>query len=147
MGRRKQVTIDIKSLGIYGDLLAELKKSDVNSEWDFDSFQIVGRCKYQPKTRIAPKMVTNIERYIQINGNKRVLKNELCHIAKISRPTLDRLLDNDILHLNNLVYKWPSTYGCNIGEEKVLRRCDLFHWNIGVDLQDVVNQLKKMQKK
>lgn len=97
MGRRKHVIIELESLDIYDDLLAELKKLDVNSEWDFGSFRIVGSYKYQPKTRVVPKMVANIERYIQINGNKRVLKTELCDIAQISRPTLDRLLDENFL--------------------------------------------------
>lgn len=88
--RRKQITIQINMLSdrLRGKVIAALKKQHADIDVDTIEITALVRHEYTPKT--FTRFVCNVQRYIAVNGNRRVNKQELAAIGKTTRPTLDK---------------------------------------------------------
>lgn len=99
MARRKQVIIDIKKLECREQLLQELQERNRSNEWDLNSFRVVGVYKYKPRKQDIEHMIERVKWYNAQNINDDVIftKRDLSAMLQISRPTLDKLINSDII--------------------------------------------------
>ena len=125
MPRRKIIRIDAAELKCWDKLWEELGHHPLFQDADFDNIYIVSKQR-SPDPRIldvaAP--IKRLERFIQNNGNQTAGKQRLCKIMKISRPTLDKWIDDELISkgLKKEPWSWQQ-----------------------FDLQTVVSELKKQQ--
>ncbi|MDE5944082.1 MAG: hypothetical protein K2G93_00635 [Rikenella sp.] len=98
MARRAQLTLDVRKLDIYDALIKEIRDKNLLPLADETTLKITALEQYKPTINTdVKKLVERLERYISINGNKRVGRQEMCKIMKISRPTLDSWIEKDIV--------------------------------------------------
>ena len=91
MARRANIIIDAKKLDIYKALLEEIKAKGYPIDENTTTIKIHALAEYKETIyKDLGKLEDRLNNYIAINGNKRVSKNELCKILRISRPTLNR---------------------------------------------------------
>lgn len=127
MPRRKRHTIKAQDLDICKALVRELSAKDELADFDMATIEIsILKNKADPKIQDPEKAVKNLERYIAINGDKDVLKSKLFKIMKVSRPTLDKWIGDELL---------KPTY----------TKGQFDYWKY-FNLKDVVSQLKKDTK-
>lgn len=127
MPRRKRHIIHLQDLDIYKELVNELLQKEELADYDITTLEIsILKNNPPPKIQDPQKAIKNLERYIAINGDKDVLKSKLFKIMKVSRPTLDKWLGDDLLK--------PTYVTGDYGYWK--------HFN----LKDVVKQLKENTK-
>jgi hypothetical protein len=90
--------INAAELDIWRELFNELLNNKLFRECDFDTVEVIA-WKRNPPPRIMDTTihVERLERYIRNNGNCVVGKQELCKIMKISRPTLNKWLDDELI--------------------------------------------------
>jgi len=125
MPRRKTIRINASELDVWQRLFEELQAHPQFRDCDFDSIQIVSKQKSpDPVIKDVDKPVIRLERYIINNGNQSVGKKKLCAIMKISRPTLNKWLNDGFISEG---YKKAS-------------------WSLQqFDLKKVLSELKKQQ--
>ena len=99
MPRPKKITIPFHETDIYNSVIDLLKANPELSDYDFSSIKIHVTLlkKSHPRIKDLEIILERIERYVSINGDKTVGKKELCRIMKISRPTLDKWIDNGFI--------------------------------------------------
>jgi hypothetical protein len=109
MPRRKLIRINAAELDIWKELSAELFNSKLFNECDFDTVEIIA-LKRNPQPRIADIniRVECLKQYIRNNGNCAAGKQELCKIMKISRPTLNKWLDDELISKGKTEKPWGS---------------------------------------
>ena len=126
MPRRKTIRINATKLTVWQELLEELKTHPQFRDCDFDSVQIVSKQRSpNPVIKDVDKPIIRLERFILNNGNRMVGKQKLCAIMKISRPTLNKWLDDGFLSKGYRKEPWSLQQ---------------------FDLQKVASELKKQQK-
>ena len=99
MPRRKIMRINAAELAVWSELAEELHKHPVFCDCDFTTVEIVA-LKRNPEPSIGIDLknpILRLERFVQNNGNRSVGKQELCKIMKISRPTLNRWIDDELI--------------------------------------------------
>jgi hypothetical protein len=98
MPRRKILRINADELSIFGELAKELHEHPIFSECDFTTIEIVAK-KRNPDPIIADveKHIRKLERFINNNGNQSVGKQKLCKIIGVSRPSLNKWIDDELI--------------------------------------------------
>lgn len=103
MARRAQIIIDAKNLDTYRALIDEIKTKGYPIDENTTTVRIHALAEYEEKIcKDLGKIEERLKNYIAINGNKRVAKNELCKILRISRPTLNRWIEKGFISWNYL---------------------------------------------
>ena len=98
MPRRKILRINADELSIFRELSDELYQHPVFHECDFTTIEIVAKKRSpDPKISDIEKYIRRLEQFIRNNGNRNVGKQDLCKIIKISRPTLNKWLDDEFI--------------------------------------------------
>lgn len=91
MPRRKQITLLLKDLNVFDEIVKILIPLEELAEYDLSTLKIaLLKKKLSPKIIHPENAIQNLERYIYLNGNEGVRKCQLCKIMKISRPTLNK---------------------------------------------------------
>lgn len=91
MARRAQIVIDVKDLDVYDQLINEIKAKGYDVDENTTTIEIHALAGYEPTVcKDLYALKDRLNNYIIVNGNKRVTKTELCKIARISRPSLNR---------------------------------------------------------
>ena len=104
----------------------ELKTHQLFQDADFDDIHIVSKQR-SPDPLImmdVEKPIVRLERFIRNNGNRMVGKQKLCEIMKISRPTLNKWIDDEFISKGQRKEPWSRQQ---------------------FDLETVVSELKKQQ--
>ena len=98
MPRRKILRINADELPIFRELVEVLHEHPIFHECDFTTIEIVAK-KRNPEPKIADveKHIRKLERFIQNNGNRNVGKQELCKIIGVSRPSLNKWIDDELI--------------------------------------------------
>jgi hypothetical protein len=98
MPRRKILRINAAELAVWRDLADELHKHPIFHNCNFDHVEIVStECPLDPVIKDVEKPITRLERFVRNNGNRSVGKQELCEIMKISRPTLNKWIEDEFI--------------------------------------------------
>lgn len=107
--RRKKYTIDISSLNSCKELKRELERIYPDCKLDISTFKLSAYETYIPTVKVdLEALISRINRYIYINGDKIVTKREFVKIARISRPTIDRLCDLGVLTNSHTHYAFGN---------------------------------------
>lgn len=108
--RRKKYTIDISNLNSCKELKRELERIYPDCKLDISTFKLSAYETYIPTVKVdLEALISRINSYIYINGDKIVTKRELVKIARISRPTIDRLCDLGVLTNHHTHYAFSKT--------------------------------------
>lgn len=102
MPRRKKQTIPAKELAIYDKIVKELEQRPELPDYDMDTIQITILKKHKPQIQNLDKAISNLKRYWAINekhisvinGEVAVFKTDIIKMMKISRPTLDKWIQD-----------------------------------------------------
>ena len=98
MPRRKILRMHAAELPIFLELVKMLHKHPVLKDSDFTTLELVAKKKSpEPKIADIEKHIRRLEQFIRNNGNRNVGKQDLCKIIKISRPTLNKWLDDKFI--------------------------------------------------
>jgi hypothetical protein len=125
MPRRKTIRIDAAELNCWNELWKELGNHPLFQNANFDSIEIVSKERSpDPQIKDVDKPIIRLERFIRNNGNRMVGKQKLCQIMKISRPTLNKWIDDELLPKGKKKEPWS--------------------WQ-QFDLQTILSELKKQQ--
>jgi hypothetical protein len=102
----KELRISAKELKSSHVLIDELLKAGYFEEYDVNTLQVV-LCKKKAPVRIndVNQAIANLENYAAansdlietINGEQIILKKDLAKMMKISRPTLDKWINNGFI--------------------------------------------------
>ena len=107
MPRPKTIRIHATTLKAWQNLLNELREHPQFKNCDFSSIYIVSKERMpEPVIKDVEKPITRIERFIINNGNQEVSKKKLCEIMKISRPTLNKWIDDGFIFEGNKKEPW-----------------------------------------
>lgn len=102
MPRRKKQIIPVKDLAISSKIVKELEQRPELADYDMDTLQITILKKHKPKIQNLDKAISNLKRYWAINEkhitvrNREVdvFKTDIIKMMKISRPTLDKWVND-----------------------------------------------------
>ena len=106
MPRRKQIKVQAKDTSIYKQIVLELSKnSELAEDYDMDSIEITIKKKHQPYIQDIDKAILNLQRYYAankqyietFNGWQIISKKDLAKMMKVSRPTLDKWIENGFI--------------------------------------------------
>jgi len=107
MPRPKTIRINAAELNIWQDLSNELSEHPLFKECDFSSIHIVSKERMpDPVIKDIEKPITRLERFIQNNDNRSVGKKKLCEIMKISRPTLNKWIEDEFISKGKQKEPW-----------------------------------------
>jgi hypothetical protein len=107
MPRPKIIRINAAELNIWRELANELSGNPLFKECDFDNVEIVSKERTpDPVIKDIEKPIIRLERFIRNNGNRSVGKKNLCEIMKISRPTLNKWIDDEFISKGNKKESW-----------------------------------------
>ncbi len=103
MPRRKKITMLIKEL--YPNFVENLKQNPLLADYDMETLQLIVLKKQSPRIMDVDKAITSLERYIAINGKnievingeQVIVKKDLVKMLDISRPTLDKWIENGFI--------------------------------------------------
>ena len=125
MPRPKILRINAAKLKIWRELFDELSEHPLFQNCNFDCVEIVSKERMpDPVIKDVEKPITRLERFIINNGNQSVGKNRLCEIMKISRPTLNKWIEDEFISKGTQKEPWS--------------------WQ-QFDLQKVASELKKQR--
>jgi len=107
MPRPKIIRIHATKLKVWQDLSNELRDHPLFKNCDFSSIHIVSKESMpKPVIKDVDKPILRLERFIINNGNQEVSKKKLCEIMKISRPTLNKWIDDGFISTGNKKEPW-----------------------------------------
>ena len=107
MPRPKTIRINVAELNIWRELADELSNHPLFKECNFDCIEIVSKERMpDPVIKDIDKPITRLERFIQNNGNRSVGKKKLCEIMKISRPTLNKWIEDEFISKGDKEESW-----------------------------------------
>ena len=107
MPRPKIIRINAAELNIQKELTNELSEHPLFKECDFDHVEIVSKERTPDPVIIdIEKSIVRLERFIQNNGNRSVGKKNLCEIVKISRPTLNKWIEDEFISKGKKKEPW-----------------------------------------
>jgi len=125
MPRRKFIRIHAAELKCWDKLWEELSNHPLFQDADFDNIHIVSKQRSpDPHIIDVETPIKRLERFIQNNGNQMAGKQRLCKILKISRPTLNKWIDDELIAKGQKNKPWSRQQ---------------------FDLQTVVSELKKQK--
>ena len=106
MPRWKQIKIQAKDTSIYSQIVSELSKNPELAEgYDMDSIEITIKKKHQPYIQNVDRAILNLQRYYAANkqyietldGWQIISKKDLAKMMRVSRPTLDKWIENGFI--------------------------------------------------
>ena len=98
MSRRKIIRIHAAELNCWKEIWEELGDHPLFQGADFDNIYIVSKERSpDPQIMNVGAHIKRLERFIQNNGNQTAGKQRLCQIMKISRPTLNKWIDDELI--------------------------------------------------
>ena len=98
MSRRKNIRINAAELKCWRALWEELGNHPSFQDANFDCIEIVSKQRSpDPQIMDLGTHIKRLERFIQNNGNQTAGKQRLCQIMKISRPTLNKWIDDELI--------------------------------------------------
>jgi hypothetical protein len=107
MPRPKTLRIHAATLKVWQDLADELSEHPLFKECNFDYVYIVSKERMpDPIIKDVEKPITRLERFIINNGNQSVSKKKLCEIMKISRPTLNKWIEDEFISQSDKKEPW-----------------------------------------
>ena len=133
MPRRKQIKIQAKDTSIYEQIVSELSKNpELAEDYDMDSIEITIKKKHQPYIQDVDRAILNLQRYYAANkqhietfdGWQIISKKDLAKMMKVSRPTLDKWIENGFIKPSQI----PNTP------------------IISFQIDEVINQLRKQKQ-
>ena len=99
MPRRKQITIPIYKLAVFGILINELSNNPLLVDYDLSSVKLtILKKKSPPRIKDVEKAIENLKWYmsvykdliVEVEGYRTVSKKDLAKMMRVSRPTLDK---------------------------------------------------------
>ena len=125
MPRPRLIRINAAELNVWKELTNELSEHPLFKDCDFAHVEIVSKERTpNPVIKDIEKPIIRLERFIQNNGNRSVGKKNLCEIMKISRPTLNKWIVDELISIGNKKESWSLQQ---------------------FDLEKVVSELKKQK--
>jgi len=107
MPRPKIIRIHAAELKVWDDLVDELSEHPLFKDCNFDYIYIVSKERMpNPVIKDVEKPITRLERFIINNGNQTVGKKRLCEIMKISRPTLNKWIEDEFISKGKKEESW-----------------------------------------
>jgi len=107
MPRRKIIQINAAELKVWKELWEELGNHPLFQEADFDHIEIVSKRRSpDPRINDVEMPIVRLERFVQNNGNRMVGKQKLCEIMKISRPTLNKWIEDEFISKGQQKEPW-----------------------------------------
>lgn len=107
--RRKIIKIKTAELYIRRKLTEELSCHPLFQEADFDAIEIVTlKRNPDPQIKDIGSPIMRLERLVRNNGNRSVGKQKLCEITKISRPTLNKWIDDEFISKEKNKEPWAG---------------------------------------
>ena len=107
MPRPKIIQIHAATLKVWQDLAGELSEHPLFKDCNFDSVYIVSKKRMpDPVIKDVDKPIIRLERFIINNGNQAVSKKKLCEIMKISRPTLNKWIEDEFISTGDKKEPW-----------------------------------------
>jgi hypothetical protein len=106
MPRRKQITIPIEKLSVYGEIIDEISENPLFEDYDLDTLKLtILKKKAPPRIKDVDKAIENLKWHIDSNshrieevlGMKIASKKDLAKMMRISRPTLDKWITDDFI--------------------------------------------------
>ena len=106
MPRRKQIKIKAKDTSIYEHIVSELSQNpELAEDYNMESIEITIKKKHNPYIQDVDKAILNLQYYYAankqrietINGWQIISKKYLAKMMKISRPTLDKWIENGFI--------------------------------------------------
>ena len=106
MPRRIIIRINVAELNVWKELWEELRNHSLFQEADFDPIEIVSKQRSLDARIIDVEMpIVRLARFIRNNGDRMVGKQKLCGIMKISRPTLNKWIEDEFILTENCLTK------------------------------------------
>ena len=107
MPRRKIIRINAAELKVWQELWEELSNHPLFQEADFDHIEIVSKQRNpDPRINDVEMPIVRLERFVRNNGNRMVGKQKLCEIMKISRPTLNKWIEDEFISKGQQKEPW-----------------------------------------
>ena len=107
MPRPKTIRINAAELNVWQELANELSEHPLFKECDFSCIHIVSKERMpDPVIKDVEKPITRLKRFIINNGNQVVGKKKLCEIMKISRPTLNKWIEDEFISKGQQKESW-----------------------------------------
>jgi len=106
MPRRQQITIPIEKLSVYDTLIEELSKNPLWEDFDLNSVKLtILKKKSPPRIKDVDAAIKNLKWYVGSNssrievvmGHQIINKKDLAKMMKISRPTLDKWINDGFI--------------------------------------------------
>jgi hypothetical protein len=116
MPRRKIIKIKASELHVWRELAEELYQHPLFQEADFDTVEIVAlKRNPDPQIKDIESPIMRLERFVRNNGNRTVGKQKLCAIMKISRPTLNKWIDDEFISKGTTKEPWAGHQKFDLG--------------------------------
>jgi len=107
MPRPKIIRINAATLKIWRELSDELFEHPLFQKCNFDCVEIVSKERMPDSVIKDVEMpIIRLERFVINNGNQSVDKNRLCEIMKISRPTLNKWIEDEFISKGEQKEPW-----------------------------------------
>ena len=107
MPRPKIIRINAATLKIWRELSDELFEHPLFKNCNFDCVEIVSKERMpDPVIKDVEMPIIRLERFVINNGNQSVGKNRLCEIMKISRPTLNKWIEDEFISKGEQKEPW-----------------------------------------
>jgi len=106
MPRRQQITIPIEKLSVYDALLTELSENPLLDDYDLDTVKLtILKKKAPPRIKDVEKAIENLKWHVasksdlieEAMGLKTVNKKDLAKMMRVSRPTLDKWINDGFI--------------------------------------------------
>lgn len=106
MPRRKIIKIRAKDTSIYDLVVSELSRNaELAKDYDMESIEITIKKKVSPFIKDVDKAIKNLQyayaankQFIEtFNGKQILCKKDLANMMKVTRPTLDRWINNGFI--------------------------------------------------
>ena len=103
MPRRKQITIQVEKLTVYDNLIEELSENPLLNDYDLSTVKLtVLKKKAPPRIKDVDNAIENLKWHVaakssrieMFEGYKIVNKKDLAKMMRISRPTLDKWIND-----------------------------------------------------
>ena len=107
MPRPRTIRINAAELNIWKELADELSEHPLFKDCNFNSVYIVSKERMpDPVIKDVEKPIIRLERFITNNGDWTVGKQRICEIMKISRPTLNKWIDDEFISRGDKKEPW-----------------------------------------
>ena len=106
MPRRQQITIPLEKLSVCETLINELSDNPLFADYDLDTLKLTMlKKKAPPRIKDVDKAIKNLKWHVDSNssrietfmGHQIINKKDLAKMMKVSRPTLDKWINDGFI--------------------------------------------------